>query len=259
MRISVLQTVPGVGLGTFRRVRSQRTPRTSATTRRANLLFFFLAASVAAPSSESPQVGNCIDCIGEINGALNICKLQDQSCVSSFNEDEDHFIAPFEFDLPIADGIQRLVQIATGSDFRGRLVERHETSDGGVYLRIVFGEEGDTTSSSSAVTLSSPVDAEFVFPADDAITIIRASSRRVPSATSASVEFSFSRLVGVSRNEARRLVNALRVAIGWSPAPVIARFDPKFNSEKREWFEGIFDEFVEPPKGKRESTAWLES
>ena len=55
----------------------------------AALVAFKAAAEVAAP-----QLGDCPECIGEFNSTLNACSLDSISCVSTLNDEEQHFVAP---------------------------------------------------------------------------------------------------------------------------------------------------------------------
>ena len=59
-------------------------------------------------------MGSCTDCIGEVNGTLNACTLSSASCVSSQNEDEDHFMAPWQYPNSTDAAIDNLVAVATG-------------------------------------------------------------------------------------------------------------------------------------------------
>ena len=39
--------------------------------------------------------------LGEINGVLNACPLSSLSCASTQNDDQDHFIPPWQARLPL--------------------------------------------------------------------------------------------------------------------------------------------------------------
>lgn len=56
--------------------------------------------------------------LGEINGVLNACPLNSLSCASTQNDDQDHFIPPWQYDGDLQSAKERLLQIATGA---GRL------------------------------------------------------------------------------------------------------------------------------------------
>ncbi len=53
--------------------------------------------------------------LGEINGVLNACPLNSLSCASTQNDDQDHFIPPWQYDGDLQSAKQRLLQIATGA------------------------------------------------------------------------------------------------------------------------------------------------
>ena len=73
----------------------------------------------AAEVPPSPPYGSCTDCIGELNGTLNACTLNSASCVSSQNEDEDHFMAPWQYSSSTNAAVDSLVAVATGKDVTG--------------------------------------------------------------------------------------------------------------------------------------------
>ena len=68
----------------------------------------------AAQLPPSPPTGSCTDCIGEVNGTLNACTLTSPACISSQNEDEDHFVAPWQYNISTDAAIDMLVAVATG-------------------------------------------------------------------------------------------------------------------------------------------------
>lgn len=70
-----------------------------------------LAADEIPPE---PPIGDCTDCMGEVNGTLNACPLDSESCISTLNDDELHFAAPWSYDESFNDAVDRLVSIATG-------------------------------------------------------------------------------------------------------------------------------------------------
>ena len=83
--------------------------------------FWLLGGNEAARAAA--QVGDCTDCIGEVNGTLNACSLSTDSCVSTLNDDELHFLAPWEYDGPMEDAIDRLISIATGGEYSPNLLQ----------------------------------------------------------------------------------------------------------------------------------------
>ena len=52
-------------------------------------------AAAAVPVPAAPQTGDCTSCIGEVNETLNTCNLDTPSCISTLNDDEGHFAAPW--------------------------------------------------------------------------------------------------------------------------------------------------------------------
>ena len=61
-------------------------------------------------------IGDCFDCIGESDDALNSCRFEDPSCISVASDDEAHFYAPWTFDGDRAAAVQQLLDMATGTD-----------------------------------------------------------------------------------------------------------------------------------------------
>ncbi|KAK9792470.1 hypothetical protein WJX73_000761 [Symbiochloris irregularis] len=68
----------------------------------------------AAELPAEPRVGACIDCIGEVNGDLNACEFNSASCISTQNDDEAHFVAPWTYDSSKKDAVSHLIDVATG-------------------------------------------------------------------------------------------------------------------------------------------------
>lgn len=68
----------------------------------------------AHPLSCNRSPGNCPECLGEIDDALNRCNFDAPSCVSVYNDDEEHFFAPWSFDLEPTAAADELVRVATG-------------------------------------------------------------------------------------------------------------------------------------------------
>ena len=73
--------------------------------------------ALAANLPEEPPIGDCTDCIGEVNATLNACPLESESCVSTLNDDEAHFVAPWSYDGPLEDAVAGLVDVATGGRY----------------------------------------------------------------------------------------------------------------------------------------------
>ena len=63
----------------------------------------------------APPAGDCPECIGEINNSLNACEYSAASCVSSQNDDEKHFVLPWQYEGNQASAISNLLDIATGT------------------------------------------------------------------------------------------------------------------------------------------------
>ena len=80
------------------------------------LIFSSSCAAVDIPPP--PVVGSCTDCIGELNGTLNACTLSSASCVSTQNEDEDHFMAPWQYNSSTEAAVDRLIAVATGTNIQ---------------------------------------------------------------------------------------------------------------------------------------------
>ncbi len=68
------------------------------------------------------QVGNCIECVGEVQGTLNTCPLSAPSCASTQNDDEGHFVAPWMYECSKAEAADLLVSVATGTAWRPELL-----------------------------------------------------------------------------------------------------------------------------------------
>jgi uncharacterized protein (DUF1499 family) len=108
--------------------------------------------SPSAPASNPPPppVGDCTDCVGEVNGTLNACPLDAESCVSTLNDDEGHFAAPWSFDETSKEAADRLVNVATGGVYEPGLISTPNgisRIDAGLYvvkgvLRVVTNQPG---------------------------------------------------------------------------------------------------------------------
>lgn len=73
------------------------------------------AAKPAAAPPPPPPTGACSDCVGEIDSTLNACNLTSPSCVSSQNEDESHFEAPWQYEGSQKEAVKRLIKAVTGA------------------------------------------------------------------------------------------------------------------------------------------------
>lgn len=76
----------------------------------------------AAPVPPSPKVGDCLECVGEVNETLNNCKLDSKSCVSTTSDDSVHFEAPWQFDGDRNAAIAQLLAVATGGAYDPGLI-----------------------------------------------------------------------------------------------------------------------------------------
>ena len=87
-------------------------------------------------------------------------------------------------------------------------------------------------------------DVELLFWDDDEVVNVRVASRDAP--TNGRWSLSYVDGVRFSKNAARDIAEALRIALGWEVLPVISEFDPRFNNGKRLWFERALSPFVDP-------------
>ncbi|KAK9862171.1 hypothetical protein WJX84_010014 [Apatococcus fuscideae] len=123
------------------------------------------AAKPAAPPPPAPPTGACSDCVGEIDSTLNACNLQSPSCVSSQNEDESHFEAPWQYEGSQKAAVKRLIKAVTEEPLNDRspqgiLVDHHQGSDGSDYVRFVFGKR---PRGAEDWKMDDALDAEFLF------------------------------------------------------------------------------------------------
>lgn len=82
-------------------------------------------SAIAKTDPPQPPVGNCADCIGLTRSAtgssLAQCRFNEDSCVSSFNDDDySHFVPPFEYEgISREAAIAKLVAVSTSRvDYR---------------------------------------------------------------------------------------------------------------------------------------------
>jgi hypothetical protein len=68
-----------------------------------------------AAAGDQPAEDDALYAVGEQFNNLNACALASPSCVSTQNDDEKHFIPPWQYDGPQAAAIDRLVSLATGA------------------------------------------------------------------------------------------------------------------------------------------------
>ena len=213
------------------------------------------AGPALASASSPPSVGDCPECVGVLNGLLNSCPAESEACVSSQNDDESHFAAPWAYSGARVDAMRRIVEVVTdpsgrgidpvayrGGKARDRLkvstaVTAYDESSGYVYLRIATS--GDTGDARRDADLTQTFDVELLLWDDDEVVNVRCAARDRPKTGT----WSLSYVDGVrfSRNAARDVAESIRVALGWEILPVISGFDPRFNNSKRLWFEKALD------------------
>jgi hypothetical protein len=63
-----------------------------------------------------PPEGDCPECVGVLNDLLNSCPDTSEACVSSQNDDEAHFVAPWAYPGNRSDAMRRLVAVAVGEE-----------------------------------------------------------------------------------------------------------------------------------------------
>ena len=90
------------------------------------------------------------------------------------------------------------------------------------------------------------IDAEFLFPAGDAIATVRAAARAPPRGPLAGARPALSLEDGLvlDRNGARREMERLRKALRWQLVPVLSADDAQMNAERPLFFERFFAPFV---------------
>ena len=59
----------------------------------------------------------------QVNETLNACPLDAASCVSTLNDDEAHFSAPWEFDGSRDDAVAALIAVVTGGQYEAGLID----------------------------------------------------------------------------------------------------------------------------------------
>lgn len=126
--------------------------------------------------------------------------------------------------------------------FKGTVLERSQTPGNSTYVKIRL--EGEGEGSDPVETL----DAEFLFLAGDSIVNVRAVSvvqPEVDGTKSGAFGLSMTQGLVMDKNVARRRMETLRRALGWSPATILTDWDPQFNAEVPTIIEKIFNPFAE--------------
>jgi len=235
------------------------------------------SATAGASISEMvpPQVGDCPDCIGVLNGLLNSCPPETVSCASSQNDDEAHFIKPWICEGSRSEAMDKLIYIATGGYYDPGLIQSpygvSRSQAAGFILKTTgaflvgnplpkrpsrakanpseirrFDGKVETRDDGEGYVrfIFGPeggvqYDAEFLFVPDDELVDIRIGARgdRTQEKFGLSLEDGFR----IDRNGSRALCDNLRKALQWQEAIVITNFDPMFNNDKKFWFEKSFE------------------
>ena len=244
--------------------------RSFFSSRRAALLSVTLMCGspleATASPSPPPPTGDCPECVGVINDLLNSCPDTSESCVSSQNDDETHFCAPWAYSGNRTAAMEYLVTTITRKDAidpvgckngggRGMKPGREEGStsslnvvatianyveqQGYVHLEInIKTKSGDERKDENSATV---FDLEVLLWDDDEVVNVRCAARDAPKKGSGSFSLSYVDGVKFSKNTARDVAEATRIALGWEILPVISGFDPRFNNSKRLWFEKALD------------------
>lgn len=255
-------------------IRTGREDPIAVASRRAALLSLLACGGAAGPggalvagpafasASPAPPAGDCPECVGVLNDLLNSCPAESEACVSSQNDDETHFAAPWAYSGARADAMRRVVEVVTDPNGRGvdpvsyrtvgkdssrdklrvsTSVAAYDESSGYVYLQIAFAEprRDETVSEDGLGEKTQTFDLELLLWDDDEVVNVRCAARDRPKTGT----WSLSYVDGVrfSRNAARDVAESVRVALGWEILPVISGFDPRFNNSKRLWFEKALD------------------
>ena len=90
----------------------------------------------AVASTSEPIVGDCPECVGVVNDLLNSCPPETEACVSSQDDDEYHFTAPWAYPGDRATAMRRLVAVATGAEAGRSAGEASPGADAGASIDI---------------------------------------------------------------------------------------------------------------------------
>uniref|UniRef100_A0A061RVU9 Uncharacterized protein n=1 Tax=Tetraselmis sp. GSL018 TaxID=582737 RepID=A0A061RVU9_9CHLO len=226
---------------------------------------------VKAQLVPEPQIGDCIDCLGEVKGTLNTCSLSAPSCVSSQNDDEAHFVAPWMYDLPQDKALEQLIVVATGGPYDPMALQTpfgRSRSDVAAFIlqgtfNVLAGrpppearpgpqlQQGYDPFDGELVDRHTTADGveylRFVFGRGNAEAapeqVVDADASRVqpgPLGGTPRLSFTDSPIVW-DNNYSRRLLESLRKALRFEIVPVITDFDPRFNNDRQLWFEKLLD------------------
>ena len=90
----------------------------------------------AVASTSEPIVGDCPECVGVVNDLLNSCPPETEACVSSQDDDEYHFTAPWAYPGDRATAMRRLVAVATGAEAGRFAGEASPGADAGASIDV---------------------------------------------------------------------------------------------------------------------------
>ena len=248
---------------------------------------------------------------------LSSCPEVSESCVSTTNDDEGHFLNPWGFSMSKANAMRELVMVALGNkegegyfsydegrdsrvstavrgasvgieamrkkaresalrdlaleekgggdlntssmpEMKGPLGDciEYDVNNGKIVLRL-FDVPGGVKDPDIVVNESDVFDAEFYFLDNDSIVDVRIAARDAPKG--GSFALSYDQGIKFEKNRARNLADQIRQKLGWEIVPVIATFDPKWDSKRRMWFEDILDpqENISGEWNSFSGTSWI--
>lgn len=248
---------------------------------------------------------------------LSSCPEVSESCVSTTNDDQAHFLNPWGFSMSKANAMRELVMVALGNkegegyfsydegrdsrvstavrgasvgieamrkkaresalrdlaledkgggdlntssmpEMKGPLGDciEYDVNNGKIVLRL-FDVPGGVKDPDIVINESDVFDAEFYFLDNDAIVDVRIAARDAPKG--GSFALSYDQGIKFEKNRARNLADQIRQKLGWEIVPVIASFDPKWDSKRRMWFEDILDpqENISGEWNSFSGTSWI--
>ena len=97
--------------------------------------------------------------LAQVNGGLNICELSSRSCISSQNDEEDHWAPPWIFESSVSEAVQRLKAVATG-------MPKHQGPH--AYARVSSGQMWHPHDVCASADMTKRVCTVFCLPAADA-------------------------------------------------------------------------------------------
>lgn len=237
--------------------------------------------AAAGPLTVAPEVGDCLECIGSVNDTLQTCPLEgNPSCVSTLNDDEAHFIAPWEWTSEERSAaVLRLISVATGGEYEPGFQEGGvngiSTVDAAKFVvqgvAAVVSNQPDfyperpkpkraTSAPKFNGTLierkTSEAGSDYVYivfddqsenPIDMEFLFIPGdtlvnirAASRAPPLSNGKLGFSLTKGLVFDKNLAGKKAEELRKALKWDIAPVITDFDVSFNAEVPTVIDKIF-------------------